>query len=534
MILRKPYAFFIKYFKLLHVIIAGFAVFLLYRSFSIYRFFSAYAKDFSSALNSMSPRTLINMYSFLFALIIVILIIVLLAVMIYKKKPKVLYVYSLFVYIAVLVLLFVTYPTLRDISAYVLDVRTVSAYRDFFLMITVLQLVSLIWYVVRATGFDIKKFDFGTDLQQLDIDDKDSEEIEVSLEFDKNKLKRDIKHNLREIKYVYSENKVIINTTVLILMIIACFVIYINIGIYTVSYNQGRSFNASGVTMNVEDTYLTQRDPLGNQITDDMIVVVKFDIKRQGIVNSALNTGLTTLIVNGVSYGQNSDYAKALYDLGTAYSGQSLSNDFQSYILAFLIPKADADKKMQLKFNDNVSYIKGEMGAKNIFVNLKPVDLSKDAGNQEFKIGDEVTFTGSILENSTFMIKGYEISNKFRVNYKFCYATNKCIDSYEYLTPTATGSYPKTLMKINGYFTLDDSINNSEIISLGSFLNTFGTINYKVNDSWYSKRLNTQIVKPKMGTDNYYYIEVPLETINATEMNLIFRLRNRTYKYVLK
>ncbi len=535
MILRKPYAFFIKYFKLLHAIIAGLVAFLLYRSFTIYNFFSAYVKNYSSALNEFSPRTFINMYSFLLALVIIIFIIILLSVMIYKKKPKALYIFSIFVYVAVLVLFFIVYPSLRDISAYMLDIRTSSAYRDLFLIISVLQLVCLVWYAIRATGFDIKQFDFGTDLQQLDIDEKDSEEIEVSLEFDQNQIHRNIRYKLRELRYFYGENKFVINTAGIILLIIIGFMIYTNIGIYTASYNQGESFSASGVVMNVRDTYLTQTDPAGNKLTDDMIVVVKVDIRKQGVVDRSLNTGLTTLIVNGISYGQNNDYAKELYDLGTAYAGQSLSDEFQSYILAFLIPKEDINKKMELKFNDNVSYVKGEMGAKNVYVHLKPINLTKNAGSQDGMIGKEMTFENSILEDSTFMIKGYEFNNKFKINYKYCYATDKCIDSYEYLTPTATGSYAKTLMRINGYFVADDSISGGEITSLQSFLNNFATINYKIGDVWYSNDINTQSVKPKVGVDNSnYYIEVPLEVANASEISLTFKIRNYTYKYVLK
>ena len=535
MILRKPYAFFIKYFKLLHAIIAVLVAFLLYRSFSIYNFFRAYVGDYSSALNEFSPRTFLNMYVFLLVLLVIILIIVLLSVMIYKKKPKALYIYSLLVYVILIVLYFFAYPTLRDISAYVLDVRSSSALRDFFLIVCILQLVSLVWYAIRATGFDIKQFDFGTDLQQLNIDEKDSEEIEVSLEFDQNKIHRNIRFKLREFRYFYGENKMIINTVGIILIVVLAFMIYTNIGIYTAKYNQGTSFSASGVVMNVRGTYLTQTDPLGNKLTDDMIVVVKMDIKKQGSIDKTLNTGLTTLIVDGMSYGQNNDYAKELYDLGTAYAGQSLGEEFQSYILAFLIPKEAADKSMQLKFNDNVSYVKGEMGAKNVYVSLKPTDLTKNGTSHDNLIGDEVVFSDSILEESTFKIKGYEFNNKFKINYKYCYATNKCIDSYEYLTPSATGSYAKTLMRINGYFTIDDNVNNNEIISLESFMNTFATINYKVNESWYSQRINTQSVKPKVGVDNTnYYIEVPLEVANASEINFTFKIRNDTYKYVLK
>ena len=533
MILRKPYAFFIKYFKLLHAIIVGIIVFLLYRSFSVYNFFRTYVGDYTTALTNMSPRAMLNMYSFVFSLLVIILIIVLLSVMIYKKKPKGLYIYSIIVYIALIALFFFTYPILRDINSYLIDVRLSSALRDFYLIVCVLQFVCLILYSVRAAGFDIKQFDFRTDLQQLDIDEKDSEEIELSLEFDGNKVHRNVRYQLRNFKYFYKEHKFIFNTCVIIFVLAVGFNIYMSIMLYKVNYGQGTSFSASGVMMNVQDSYLTQFNPQGKKLTDDTIVVVKMDLKRQGSTE-VLNTGLTTLIVDGVSYGQNRDYAKELYDIGDAYVGQTLNDEFQRYILAFVVPKDDANKKMQLKFNDNISYVRGEMGAKNVFIDLKPVDLDAEGKAYDSKIGDELKFNDSVLEASTFKIKGYEFNTKFKIGYKYCYATDKCIDSYEYLTPSATGNYYKTLMRINGYF-VPDSVNNSEISSITSLLNNFAIINYKLNNIWYSQRINTQIIKPKVGTDNTnYYIEVPLDVMNASEIYLSFKIRNLTYKYVLK
>lgn len=535
MILRKPYAFFIKYFKLLHAVIAFLVAFLLYRSFTIYNFFKAYVTDYSSALNKLSPRTLMNMYSLIMVLGIIILIIVLLSVMIYKKKPKSLYIFSLFVYVGVIVLYGITYPILRDISVSILDLRVSSALRDFFLIAVILQSVTLIWFIVRATGFDIKQFDFGTDLQKLDINEKDSEEIEVALEFDQNKVNRQIRYNIRQFKYIYGENKFIINTALIIFVIILAFTFYLNVGVYTASYNQGSSFAASGVVMNVRDTYLTQTDTLGKTLTNDMIVAVKVDIKKSGGVNKTLNTGLTTLRVNDKSYGQNVNYAKELYDLGSAYTGQQLSSEFKSYILTFVIPKEDINKKMVLKFNDNVSYVKGEVGAKSVMVNLKPTNLTKKSEEHSVKIGEEENFEDSVLGSSIFKIKGYEINDKFKLTYKYCYATDKCIDSSEYLTSTATGTYLKTLMKLDAEFSIDSNVNSTQIASFNDFLNTFATINYKVGNSLVSKKINTKDIKPKVSKDSsYYYVEVPSDVKNASEISLTFNIRNQVYNYILK
>ena len=141
-------------------------------------------------------------------------------------------------------------------------------------------------------------------------------------------------------------------------------------------------------------------------------------------------------------------------------NGAEAMKDFYN-ILAYVIPKNDANNKMTLKFNDEVSYVKGEIGAKNIFVNLKPTDLRKKAETIENKIGETQNYEDSVLGNTFLEIDKYEISDKFRVDYKYCYATNKCIDSYEYLTPTPTGNYYKVLMKVSGKFSIDSNINSN-------------------------------------------------------------------------
>ena len=533
MILRKPYAFFIKYFKLFHAVMAVLVAFLLYRSFTLYNFFRAYVTDYSSALNDFSPRSLLTMYSFIMILTVIILTVILLAVMIYKKKPKGLYIYSLIVYVLTIILYGFTSPILRDISASILDIRLSSALRDFFMIAMAVQFVSLILFIVRATGFDIKQFDFGSDLQKLDIDEKDSEEIEVALEFDKNKVHRQVRYKLRQLKYVYGENKFLMNTIGIIILIILGFIIYFNIGIYTASYSQGDSFSASGVTLNIRDVYLTNENPLGETINNN-VVVVKFDIKSNYGTDEILNTGLMTLRVGNGSYGQDNNYAKELYDLGIPYTNQELTNEFKTYILTFPINEEDLDKKMVLKFNDNVSYVKGELGAKNIMIDLEPIDLSKNEEEKETKLNEEINFDDSILGSASLKINSYEINDKFKLNYKYCYSTDKCIDSSEYVTATATGNYFKTLMKIDGEFSIDKNLNNSQITTFNSFFNTFATINYKIGENWFSKKINTQSVRPKVSQTSDYFIEIPSDVKNASKINFIFNIRGYNYKYILK
>ena len=104
MILRKPYALFIKYFKIMHVIMAVFAAFVLYHSFSLYSFFRVYSIDYRSATSNFSSDSYLGIHNFIFVFIILFLTIIFLAVSIYKDKPKKIYIYNLLLYIVVFIL----------------------------------------------------------------------------------------------------------------------------------------------------------------------------------------------------------------------------------------------------------------------------------------------------------------------------------------------------------------------------------------------------------------------------------------------
>lgn len=537
MILRKPYAFFIRYFKLINLIMAILMCFLIYRTGIIAKFFNEYINDYVTASNGFVLGNYITLYSFILALLIVIFTVIVLSVLIVKGKPKKLYIFNLILYIAIIVLYGIDSGVLRGVNEAILDIRVSKAFRDITMLALALQAVGLILTLIRATGFDIKGFNFGADLQELDIDTKDNEEFEVAVEFDRNKMKRNIRRNARNILHTYKEHKFLINLILIIIVIIMTFLFFLNRSIYRADYKEGKNFQASGVVMNVKSSYITKTDQNGKQLTNNnkSLLVIKFDVKSvYQDDEKTLNTGLMTIRIGNESYGQTTQYNSGLTDIGEPYTGQTLDTEFESYILVFEIPTSIIDKTPILKVNDNVSYVKGEMGAKSSYVKLKPKDLTNIKEVETENIKETLSFSGSILGNSELIIEDIAIDNKFKINYNFCINKNKCYPSYEYVTPTATGNYFKTLMRINGEFEADETSNIDDITDLYYFLNAFGTINYKINDNWYSHKIDSKNIKPETGIDNYYYIEVNQNIKNASEIYFTFKVRDYNYKYILK
>lgn len=536
MILRKPYAFFIKYFRLLNLIMAIFMGIIIYRTFVISKFLTDYINDYTIANAGFNVSKYMSFYSFIIVLLIIILTIIITSVMFVKNKPKKLYIINLVVYFLVIVLYMVDYSLINSMNSQILDIRVSKALRDVNYILLAIQIVSFILTLVRATGFDIKSFDFASDLQGLDIDTKDNEEFEVAVEFDKNKVKRDFRKNLREIKYFYFEHKFFVNVSVIIVAVIITFIVFMNKNIYNANYGERQTFQASGLSVMVNNSYITKKDQQGNNIlSDGYLVAVNFDVKRLYSSSKTLNTGLITLEVDGNSYGQTANYNNYITDLGTGYVDQKLSDDFVSYLVTFKIPEDSKNKSMRLKFNDNVSYVRGEIGAKNIYIKLNPKDLTKNSEVVETNFKDTLVFSDSILEDTSLKITKADVSNKFKATYNFCSMKDKCFESYEYITPTATGNYFKTLLRLELDYELDENLNNDRYDDFYNLINTFGILYYQVDGKWNNQRISSETIRPKVADEgNVIYVEVNKDAERAISMYLEFKIRNYTYKYMLK
>ncbi|MBR3210244.1 MAG: hypothetical protein IKF82_08310 [Bacilli bacterium] len=535
MILRKPYAVFIKYFRLLHAVMAVFSGVLLYRIWSLYTFFKVYSVDYRAVMNNFSVSSYLSSFDFIIVFASFILAILLLSVMLYKDKPKYLYIYSILVFFAIIILFFLCDSTLSQTLKTILDIKVSKAFRDLFLIVFGALIVVLVLFSIRAIGFDIKKFDFGSDLQQLDISESDSEEIEVAVDFDRDKLSTALRRNFRNLKYVYIENKFVINTASVIIISLLSFLIYSRITAYYEVYKEGKTFSINGFEINVVDSFVADSNYLGSKLVDNDAAIVVVRYQMSGSSKDEFDTGFFNLKIGDLSYSQNIDLAKGLKDIGNVFFDQAVTENFKTYIIAFEVSKSQTTKKMSLKCNDTFSFVGNKAAVKNIYVRLKPRDLrGKNSDTIKNSIGDRVDFNDSILNSSHFKVDSFEIGNKFKLSYNYCYRGDKCIDSAEFLTPTFTGNYFKTLMKISGKFAVDKTLNNAVAYDMRTFLNRYGIIHYKIDGEWYKKRVSSQSIVPTIAKTDDIFIEIPLEVGNASEIYFTFEIYNQIYKYSLK
>ena len=109
-----------------------------------------------------------------------------------------------------------TYNLIGRMEENIISIRVVKLARDFMIIVFVIEFITAIRTFIYSTGFDIRKFNFGEDLAELEATEEDREEFEVDFEVDVNKAHRHVRKRTRFIRYIYIENKFLIDLGLLI------------------------------------------------------------------------------------------------------------------------------------------------------------------------------------------------------------------------------------------------------------------------------------------------------------------------------
>ena len=153
-------------------------VFLTTKTHAIFKFFNDYVKNGYYAYSNNLTSRYVNFYMFIAVIFIIVLSAFVYLLMKWKKKSRVFYISICIFYFLAFIGFLVYFNIFNTILNTSLDVRTVRAYRDIIAILYFPQYIFVVFSIVRAIGFDIKKFDFKKDLEELDIAEEDQEEID--------------------------------------------------------------------------------------------------------------------------------------------------------------------------------------------------------------------------------------------------------------------------------------------------------------------------------------------------------------------
>jgi Na+/melibiose symporter-like transporter len=122
-ILRKPYAFLIKNFKKIHLIIFLLTAFTIYNSSRILSFFNDYVLNKTAFYSNSLADEYIFGYMYILSILISVFSIIIYILMKQKEKPRKLYIIMIILYIALPALFYVNYNYLNIIQFQGLEPR---------------------------------------------------------------------------------------------------------------------------------------------------------------------------------------------------------------------------------------------------------------------------------------------------------------------------------------------------------------------------------------------------------------------------
>ena len=533
MILRKPYAFLIKHFRLIHTLLTACMIYLLYKSYTIYNFLNSFIKTASITLEHGQADQLFNIYLFVLPWIILIFTVILLIVMFRKHKPKIFYFATIIVNIASIAVYNYLYNTVLYMENNIIASQEVKLAVDITFILMLSQLIVTIISSIRSLGLDLEKFDFGKDLVELEVNEQDDEEFEINVNIDSSSFNRGIRRNLRYARYVYVENRFLINTIACIVVASIGFIIYLNLTVFNVYYNEGDIFSAEEYTLGIKSSYLTNQNSKGKVITDKdkMLLVLEVDIASYG-KDDDINLAKTEVHIDKNTYYPVKKYNKGFYDLGEVYTHQEINKEMNTYLLIYEINKDDMKEDITFRYFNGFDTGTRNLEPTYIRVKLNPNNLDKDIISTDINYGDKVKLSDTLGE-TTITLNNVELAKQFTNKYNFCLNKSTCFESVEYIKPVLNTNYNKAILKVQGALDIDIKNSNVTFTNLYKAITYFGELTYVKNGKTHRITEFTKVDPKKYSQENTYYLEVKEEVLDAEEVYFIIRIRNKQYKYSL-
>ena len=514
MIIRKPYAFLIKNFKKIHIFLLLLSFYVVYKIFDVASFISDYMQ-FGTYDYFNDPVTKhINLGMQIAIILIFIGAAALLFLLRYKQKPWKLYLIPIIEYAAMFFILGMIKGIFNAYST-VIKATDVRLTRDLLIMVGIAQIPAIAVFVMRVFGLDKKKFNFKQDEEYLGLSEADREEIEISLDVDKDSFKRFFRRTKRNVSYFYTEHKKICIGILVVLVIGGVYNSYKHFFVTNKSYSEGEIYSANGYTMRINKAYYTNKDYRGNVISKKSnFVIVDLIVKNNSqprtieMENFHIKNGIKDYVST------RKTYEKEFVDLGTTYNiVKELKRDEQtSFIIVYKVDK-DLDKdKFVMYYQEKSGYLRK--------IKIKINDISKIKKQKKLQLGD--TLKIDIANNpDNISIDHAEITNVAEYTIRNCSVTN-CVANTN--TLNADGSYEILLMEFG-----------SEVYTVSKlldFLTKYGKLTYIDSDG-----IKQEVEIESAISSKYYgktiFLKIPTNVTKDTKLTLNLVIRDKEYDYEL-
>ena len=495
MILRRPYAILIKYFKLIHILLFGLFVYILFSFRKIYLFLVDYVKKGTFNYTDNIANSYVPI-----VLLIILFLIIFLGVFIYllmkrKSKPSLFYIlltaYSLIGFF--LMIVYRDFYASLELTSY--ETLSVIIYRDIMAFLYYICFFFVGVLFIRAFGFDIKKFSFEKDKRELNLDVSDSEEVELGVSLDKYDAIKTIRKEKRELLYYYKENQRFFNILAGVIVISLILVIYIHFFVNNKVYKETSTVTLGNIDFKILSSFVTNENYFQEVISpNNYFLVLELQIDNKNDYDLYFDKEIFRINNDNNEYlYPATSYCSSFSDLGLCYTPDSkVIKGSQKYIILFKISSPVYEGYFEILKNkgDNYKYEK---------INLKSGNI-------------EIVSENYKMNNDYFNISAYAIEDKASYKYKECENDN-CVSAVKNLYPALGNRIVKLTVSNISDFSKDFLENY-----LGFYYNINGH-NYDVSSS----KIDILAVN-----ENDVYISVPKIALSNKEIGVTFKTRRKT------
>lgn len=526
MILRKPYAFLIKHFKLIHIIILFCISLVLFNLNDISNLFRTLQR--TSTYVYAGADIYINNGVFILLFVALVLSGIVFYLFKIKKKPNKLYLFLLIYLLTTIGCYIYIFNTLRVVIDTALSSDTIILIKDLTFLLSLPGYVFIVVCLIRGIGFNIKKFNFSKDLDDLQISEKDREEFEFTLGQNNYKYMRTLRRSIREFKYYILENKFAITLITSIIVIILGVVGYNYYKNYIRGLKESESAIVDNISYTVEDSYVTQNDFNGNKINDNYkYVVINLSVYNSSIRSKTLDLKKIVLSAGNLLYRPILTFNNKFYDLGSPYSEKQViaSKVKTELTLAFEVPVRVSDNyTLKVQYNLSGAFKNVTSDYKNFMVNVKNIDSERSVNS--YQLNDKIIENPVNKNYFEFVIKSYLIKDSFSSKYVKCKSIDSCYLLSSVVTSNSNNSmFSKKTMLILEYDALIDNNANyyNSFRTLNNVFENYITIVYKNGNKIKSEKA---VILDNNNIDGKLFIEVDRDITSADEIYLQFDFRN--------
>lgn len=525
MVLKRPYAFIIKYFKVIHLGILACLIFILYSMYGIYDFLGMLLNT-----NTFTHSAAVNYVdNILYVVPLIIAALSLIIFILFREKKKPYFVYlGLIIYCAIfMIAYFWISGRLEAIAKSTLTISDIMLYRDITGMVILPQFFFIVICFIRGVGFDVKRFNFNKDVKDLEIVDEDSAEYEVMIGQNFYIYKRRFRRICREAKYYFLENKYAIGMISLGILLVSSGFGYKYYYDYIKKIDTSELVSINGISYAVNAAYVTSYDYTGKLISSkSKYVVVDMTFQNTNMNAQAIDLGAIFLEVGANRFSPITTKNTRFYDLGSPYyDGQLLPpNEFVNGTLVFELPRKTTGNNFSLKVRNQIlddakilaTYKKFNVKAMNIDTNMK---------DRQYSLNESIN--SNIVNKNNFNIKviNYDLFDTYEYKYAVC-DDYGCRLRSSVLSSSSTPN--STLLEIDYVGQIDnDALFTNTLNTYTKLFNNMVTIGYTYANKNYT--VNAKVVD-KGDIDGKIFLLVNKNILYSTDMWVTFNFRNNQYR----